>query len=134
MSRRSRIPPRLNAMLLAAALALVQVCTGFTAALANARNLPAATAAAGCCGGTPELDCAAAQESAGVLSNCAPYCLTRQDAAKSDAVLPAPSGFTHAGPSRSGWVAFPPRMPRLSAAALPANGVPLIYLFQRLLI
>lgn len=121
-------------MLLVAALALFQVCTGFTAALADARNLPAATAAAGCCGTTPEPVCSAAQETVGAVSNCAPYCLQRQDATKSDPVLPAPSAFTHASPSPSGWVAFPPHLPRLSAAALPANGVPLIYLFQRLLI
>lgn len=121
-------------MLLVVALALVQVCVGFTAALADARNLPAVTAAAGCCGGTPEPDCFTAQEKVGTFSNCAPYCLQRQDAARSDAVPPAPSAFTQAGPSPSGRVAFPPHLPRLSAAALPANGVPLIYLLQRLLI
>ena len=133
MSRRSSIPPRFNAMLFAAALAVVQVCTGFTPALADARNLPGATAAAGCCGGTPAPDCSTAQESAGVLGNCAPYCLTRQDAAKSAPALPAPSAFTRASPSLNGRVTFPPQLPRLTAAALPANGVPLIYLLQRLL-
>jgi len=121
-------------MLLAAALTVAQVCTGFAPALADVRNLPAATAAAGCCGGTPESDCSTVQETVGTFSNCAPYCLQRQDAAKSNPVLPAPSAFTHASPSPSGRVAFPRYAQRLIAAALPANGVPLIYLFQRLLI
>jgi len=120
-------------MLFAAALAVVQVCTGFTPALADARNLPGATAAAGCCGGTPAPDCSTAQESAGVLGNCAPYCLTRQDAAKSAPALLAPSAFTRASPSLNERVTFSPQLPRLTAAALPANGVPLIYLLQRLL-
>ena len=121
-------------MLLVAALALVQVCTGFTAALADAKDMPAATAADGCCGGTPEPNCATAQDTIGAFRTCAPYCLQGQDAAKSDSALPAPAAFTHASRSPRGWVAFPPQSPRLSAAALPANGVPLIYQFQRLLI
>jgi hypothetical protein len=133
--RRSIDPRRTSATLLVAVLALVQVCTGFTAALADTRNMPAVTATAGCCGGRPEPVCSTAQDTVGAVGNCAPYCLQRQDAAKSDpVVLPAPSPAMHAGPFSSGRVAFPPHLPRLSAAAPPANGVPLIYLLQRLLI
>lgn len=120
-------------MLLVAALALVQVCMVSTAALADARNLPAATAADACCSGTPESDCAIAREMAGAFGTCAPYCLQRQDAVKSDSALPASAAFTDASPSPAGWVAFPPQSPRLSAAARPASNVPLIYQFQRLL-
>jgi hypothetical protein len=130
--RRSIDPRRTSATLLVVMLALVQVCTGFTAALADTKNMPAVTATAGCCGGMPEPVCSTTQET---VSNCAPYCLRRQDAAKSGpVVLPAPSPATHAGPFSSGRVAFPPHLSRLSAAAPPANGVPLIYLLQRLLI
>lgn len=134
MPGRSKTSRRLNAMLLVAALALVQACTGFTPALADVKNMPAATAADGCCAGTPEPNCANAQDRIGAFGACAPYCLLGQDAAKSDSALPASAAITHASLSPIGWVEFPSQSPRPSAAARHANSVPLIYQFQRLLI
>jgi len=133
MPRLTRIAQRRNAMLLVAAVAVVQVCTGFTGVVAYAASMPAATAAGGCCNEGSEPACGSAQETAGAFNNCAPYCIVRQDAAKSDSVLPASESFKHAGLSTVGRVAFPPHSTRLSAAPRAANTTLLIYQFQRLL-
>lgn len=133
MPRRSKIPRRLNAMLLVAALALVQIGTGFTAGLANAANIPAATTAGGCCSGGFEPVCATAQDPVGAFNICARYCIQGQDIAKSDSGLLTSATFTFASPSPVGWVAFPPQSPRLSAAPRAISSTPLIYHLQRLL-
>jgi hypothetical protein len=134
MPTHSRIARRLNAMLLVAALAVVQVCAGFTSVVAYAATTPAATAAGGCCNEDSEPACGSAQDTAGALNiTCAPFCIERQDAAKSDSVLPSSESIKHAGLSPVGRVAFPPHSTRLSAAPRAANTTPLIYQFQRLL-
>lgn len=131
MPGRSKISPRLNALLLVAALAFVQVCTGFTDAFASAANVPAA--AKGCCGGGSEPDCATARVPVGGINPCAPYCVQRQDGVKSDPVVPVSASFAFAGSFLIGRSIFPPHEPRLSAAPRAANTIPLIYQFQRLL-
>ena len=132
MPRLSRTPRRLSAMLLIAALAVVQVCTGFTAALADSANIPAATASDSCCTGGSEPDCATAQATDGAVNTCAPYCIQGRDAAKSDSFLPVSATITYAAPPPIARAVFPPYSARLSAARA-ANSTPLIYQFQRLL-
>lgn len=133
MPGRSKTSRRVNATLLAVALAFVQVCLGFTDASAGATNMPAVAEAEGCCGGGSEPDCFTARESTGAINTCTPYCIQGRDGAKPDPVLPVSVAFTYAAPSPVGWTAFPPHVPRLSAAPRAANSTPLIYQFQRLL-
>ena len=132
MPRLSSIPRRLSAMLLIAALAVVQVCTGFTAALADSANIPAATASDSCCTGGSEPDCATAQAMDGAFNACAPYCIQGRDTAKSDSFLPVSAAVKYFGTPPIAWAVFPPYSAPLSAARA-ANSTPLIYQFQRLL-
>ena len=133
MPGRSKTLRRLNALPLVVTLAFIQVCPGFTDAFASAANMPVTTAAAGCCGGGSEPDCFTARESTGATNTCTPYCIQGRDGAKPDPVLPVSAAVTYAAPSPVGWTAFPPHVPRLSAAPRAANSTPLIYQFQRLL-
>ena len=120
-------------MLLVAVLALVQVCTGFMAAVAYAANMPAAIAADGCCGDASEPGCAAAQDTAGPFSTCSVYCTRDQGTRQSHAGPPVPAGFGFAGPPLVGRVVFASQLPRLDAAPRAASSTPLIYQLQRLL-
>ena len=124
---------RPSALLLVAALAVVQVCTGFTGAVAYAASITAAPAAGGCCREGAEPACGSAQEAAGAFNNCAPYCLERQDAANSDSALPASAAFASAGSSSAARAVFPPYPARPGALPRAANTTPLIYQYQRLL-
>jgi len=119
-------------MLLIAALAVVQVCTGFTAALASSANIPVATASDSCCTGGSEPDCATAQATDGAFNACAPYCIQGRDAAKSNSFLPVSAAVTYVGSPPIARAVFPPYSARLSAARA-ANNTPLIYQLQRLL-
>jgi len=123
---------RRSAVLFVAALAVAQVCAAFTDVVAYAAGTPAATAAGGCCIEGSEPACGSAQETAGAFNNCAPYCLQRQDAAKSDSFLPVSAAITYAALPPIARAVFPPYSARLSAARA-ANSTPLIYQFQRLL-
>lgn len=129
-----KTPQRLNALLLAAALVLVQVCTGYSVALANASNLPAVTAADGCCGGGgTKPDCGAAQIPAAAFDACSRNCVQGQDVADSDFALPASAAFACAGPFSTAQAVFPSDPIRAGALPRAANTTPLIYQFQRLL-
>jgi len=132
MPRLRKVVLRPSALLLVAALAVVQVCTGFTGAVAYAANMIPAPVAGGCCREGLEPACGSAQETAGALNNCAPYCIERQGAAKSVSFLPVLAAITYAAPPPIARAVFPPYSARLSAARA-ANTTPLIYQYQRLL-
>ena len=133
MLKRSKTSRRVNALLLAVALVFAQVCLAFTDAFASASNMPAATAAEGCCSGGAAPDCFNVRGPVGASNTCSPYCIQGRDAVKSDPVSGVSASFPYAGSTLIGPAVFPPHVSRLSAAPRAANSTPLIYQFQRLL-
>jgi hypothetical protein len=129
---RSNTVKRLNAGLIAAALALVPLCAGFSTALANAADPAAMTMAGHCCSAGAKPGCVSMEAGKGVPDACVLHCLRARYSAISDPTLPAAT-FADAAPAPVAHRTFPPHVPRLSAAPRATSSIPLIYQFHRLL-